>query len=44
MEEIKVIIEVETEIVQSDKFAIEDAITDALKEIGIEVISVKVVW
>ena len=44
MEEIKVIIEIEGEVEQADKFGIEDAIMDALKNMGIEVTRVKVVW
>jgi len=42
MEEIKVTIEIEGEVEQGDRFGIEDAIMDALKALGIEVISVRV--
>ena len=44
MEEFKVITKIEKEIEQDDRFGIEDAITDALKSIGIEPTSVKVIW
>ena len=42
MEEIKVIIELDGEVEQDDRFGIEDAIYDALAEQGFKVKSVKV--
>lgn len=42
MEEIKVLIEIEGEVKQDDRFGIEDAITDALNALGFKVVSVRV--
>ena len=42
MEEVKVYIEVEGEFKPDDRFALEDKIIDALRELGYEVFKVRV--
>lgn len=44
MEEIQVIIEIEGELEQGDRFGIEDIVADALREMGVKVIKVKVIF
>ena len=44
MGEIRIVVETETELKQADRFAIEDAIAEALRKIGIEPTSVRVIW
>ena len=44
MKEIKIIVEIEGEVEQGDRFGIEDAITDALIAMGIKVLRVKVIF
>ena len=44
MEELKVLIEIDGELEQSERFGLEDAISDALRKLGYEVVSVKVAF
>lgn len=44
MDEFKIIVETGEEVEGIDRFAIEDAVTDALEKLGYDIESVKVVW
>ena len=44
MEEFKVIIEIAEEISEDDRFALEDKISDALRELGLTPTKVRVIW
>jgi metal-sulfur cluster biosynthetic enzyme len=44
VEEFKIIVETTHCCTSNDRFAIEDAVKEALEKIGIEVVNIKVVW